>query len=185
LELGFAFATVAASPALAGGAIDAERRKLLFERLRNAATERQGRIAEDEVWRMWMDEAPSLDIGRDIKAAMDARSAYDFNKALGILDRVVETAPDYAEGWNQRAFIRFLKDDLDGALEDIDQALKLEPRHFAALAGKAIVLMRQGRADLGQEALRQAVAIHPWLRERSMLVPEPGEKSLPGSGRDI
>ena len=95
---------------------------------------------------------------------------------------VVAAAPDYAEGWNQRAFIRFLKEDLDGALEDLDRTLELEPRHFGALSGKAIVLMQQGRVELGHEVLREAVDIHPWLKERSMLPPEPAPDA---QGRDI
>ena len=107
-----------------------------------------------------------------------------FDEALRLLDEVVTAAPGYAEGWNQRAFIRFLKDDLDGSLEDIDRTLELEPKHFAALAGKAMILMRQGRMELGQAALRRAVEIHPWLKERSMLIPAPGEV-VPGPGRDI
>lgn len=179
--LPFAFAASAQEePDEAGEA----RREMLFERLRNARTEQEGRAAEDAVWRMWMEAAPSLDIARAVDEAMDARESYDFDGALAILDRVVAEAPDYAEGWNQRAFIRFLKDDLDGSLEDIDRALALEPRHFAALAGKAIILMRQGRMELGQAALHQAVEIHPWLRERSMLIAVPGEVA-PGPGKDI
>ena len=153
-------------PTFAHGSNDAAapRRAELFRRLRDAMTEREGRLAEDAVWRLWMAMAPSRDIARAVADAMNARESYDFDKALAILDRVVMQAPGYSEGWNQRAFIRFLKADLDGALEDIERALALEPQHFAALAGKALILMRQGRMELGQAALRQAVAIHPWLR---------------------
>ena len=160
------------------------RRRELFARLRNAATEQEGRLAEDAIWRMWMADAPTTDIARAVAEAMEARESYDFDKALRILDEVVAAGPAYAEGWNQRAFVRFLKEDFDGSLEDIDRALEIEPMHFAALAGKATILMRQGRMALGQQALRRAVEIHPWLRERSMLIPVPGEVT-PGPGRDI
>ena len=180
LAAGFPFA-------FAASAQDAEgdtRRQMLFERLRNAMTEQEGRLAEDAVWRFWMEAAPSRAVARAVDEAMNARESYDFDRALAILDGVVSRAPDYAEGWNQRAFIRFLKDDLDGSLEDIERALELESKHFAALAGKAMILMRQGRVDLGQAALRRAVEIHPWLKERSMLMPVPG-KVTPGPGKDI
>jgi tetratricopeptide (TPR) repeat protein len=178
------FTLPAAAQVAPDSAVDDNRRQFLFERLRNAMTEQQGRAAEDAVWRMWMEMAPDLDIARAVEEAMQARESYDFDGALVILDRVVAEAPRYSEGWNQRAFIRFLKDDLDGSLEDIERALELEPWHFAALAGKATILMRQGRMELGQAALRRAVEIHPWLRERSMLIPVPGQ-SLPGPGKDI
>ena len=162
----------------------ANKRGLLFERLRNAATEREGRRAEDAVWWMWMDEAPTPGIAEAVAEAMRRRERYDWDKALAILDGVVADAPDYAEGWNQRAFIRFLKNDFDGSLEDIERTLALEPLHFAALSGQAIILMRQGRMELGQKALRRAVEIHPWLKERSMLIPRPGGTPQ-GQGKEI
>ena len=173
---------------LTAGAVDAAgverteeaRQDRLFEQLKNARTETEGRAVENAIWEMWMAQAPTPAIARDVKNAMDARESYDFNRALMLLDGVVAAAPNYAEGWNQRAFIRFLKEDPDGALEDIDRALELEPRHFGALAGRGIILMQQDRAQLGQKALREAIEIHPWLKERSMLIPEPKPE-----GRDI
>jgi len=140
---------------------DAPDRGALFRRLREARTEREGRMAEDAVWRLWMAEGPTAAIREAVAEAMRKRESYDYAGALAILDGVVADAPRYAEGWNQRAFIRFLRDDPDGALEDIERTLALEPRHFAALAGKATILIRQGRMEPGQETLRRAVAIHP------------------------
>ncbi len=163
---------------------DGPDRAALFRRLRQAGTEREGRMAEDAIWRLWMDEGPTAAIREAVAEAMRRREVYDFAGALAILDRVVADAPDYAEGWNQRAFIRFLRDDPDGSLDDIERALALEPLHFAALSGKAIILMRQGRMEAGQSALRRAVEIHPWLKERGMLIPVPGEP-MPGPGKDI
>ncbi|MEX0406263.1 tetratricopeptide repeat protein [Aquibium sp. LZ166] len=156
-------------------AADPDERERLFEELLNAPTETAARTAEDAIWRMWMAQGPTAQVRRDVAEAMRARESYDFDQALRILDGVVAAAPDYAEGWNQRAFVHFLKENLDDALSDIDRALELEPKHFAALAGKALVLMRQGRMELSQQALREAIAIDPWLRERHMLIPMPGE----------
>lgn len=160
-------------------------REQLFQRLLRAPTEADGRAAEDAIWRFWMAQGPTAEIRKDVDRAMARRSAYDFAGAKAILDRVVEAAPSYAEGWNQRAFILFLQDELDEALADIDRALALEPLHFGALSGRAHVLMRQGRTELGQKALREAVAIHPWLKERSMLIPVPGGPETPPVGQGI
>jgi tetratricopeptide (TPR) repeat protein len=158
--------------------------RLLFMQLRNAGSEREARSVEDAIWRMWMAQAPTQAVANAVSEAMRRRERYDWDGALVLLDEATSAAPDYAEGWNQRAFVRFLKQDLDGSLEDIERALLLEPNHFAALAGKAIILMQQGRIELGQKALREAVTLHPWLKERSMLIPVPGE-IMPGPGKDI
>lgn len=178
------------TPAFAGdiappAATDDTYRDRLFESLKNARSEAQGRAVEDAIWEMWMAKAPNADVARSIRDAMAARESYDYSRALSLLDTAVATAPDYAEAWNQRAFVRFLKEDFEGALSDIDHALQLEPRHFGALSGRALVLMRFGRMEAAQRTLREAVAIHPWLKERALIIPEPGEILPSPGGRDI
>ncbi len=64
----------------------------------------------------------------------------------------------------------FLQENYDQSLSDLEKALELEPRHFGAMAGQARILMRQGRFATGQALLKKAVKIHPFLRERSMIV---------------
>ena len=53
------------------------------------------------------------------------------------------------------------------------------------MAGRALILMRQGRVELAQKQLRAAVAVDPFLKERSMLVPEPGEAPAQRPGVDL
>ncbi|WP_370194784.1 tetratricopeptide repeat protein, partial [Aurantimonas coralicida] len=100
-------------------------------------------------------------------------------------DAAVAAAPDYAEAFNQRGFVRFLQEDFDGALADVDRAITLEPKHFAAMSGRAIILMRQGRFRLAQAQLREAVAIHPFLKERAMIVPEAPDTPADPGGIDL
>jgi hypothetical protein len=41
--------------------------------------------------------------------------------------------------------------------------------HYAALAGRGIILIQQGKNDEAQIALKQALAIDPWLKERRLI----------------
>jgi len=68
------------------------------------------------------------------QGAMDAQQT---DVALKLLDAVVKLRPDYVEGWNRRATLYYLKNDYAHSLEDIEQVLVREPRHFGALAGSA------------------------------------------------
>ncbi len=162
-----------AMPVLPAGATPAQ--DALFEALKNAPNEEEARKVEDDIWYSWLDAAPTPEIRRKVDDAMRRREAYDYQGAKDLLDEVIAEAPDYSEGWNQHAFILFLQGNYEASLEDIDRALALEPRHFGALSGRAIIYMTLGRVKLGQQALKEAIAIHPYLKERDMLIMPPGE----------
>ena len=114
---------------------------------------------ENEIWHFWLDLAPHPEVRALVDQAMDRREAYDFAAAEDLLDRAIDQAPNYAEAWNQRAFIRFLRDNDEGAESDIMRALELEPKHFGALSGLFHVLSRRGRTEAANAALIEAVRI--------------------------
>ncbi|WP_156459964.1 tetratricopeptide repeat protein [Mesorhizobium sp. Root157] len=159
-------------------------RERLFQHLAAAATEAQARALEDAIWNFWLDLAPNGEVRTFVDQAMDRREAYDFATAEDLLDRAIEQAPNYAEAWNQRAFIRFLRDNDEGAEADILRALELEPKHFGALSGLFHVLSRRGRTEAANAALIEAVKIHPWLKERTMLPPDPDAERPPIKGKE-
>ncbi len=137
--------------------------------LLNAESEAEARAAETTLWQIYF-TAPDKTAQDLLDAGIARREAYDLAGAEEFFDTLIEYCPDYPEGYNQRAFARFLREDYDGALEDIDLVLKDMPLHFGALSGRALTLMQAGRFELGQEALREALEVDPWLRERAMLV---------------
>jgi len=139
----------------------------LLDSLANADTELEGRTAEDAIWTHWFDQSPNADVRAALDAGIERRKAYDYEAAEEHLNQVVEMAPKYAEGYNQRAFVRFLRGEYSDSQTDLEQALELEPRHFGALAGLFHILRIQDRQDAAYSALKQAVTLHPWLKERS------------------
>ncbi len=152
-------------------------RDALFEALKNAPSELEAEKIENEIWKSWLEAAPTPEIQAKLEEGMHRRNVYDFQGAKDLLDEVIAEAPDYPEGWNQRAFVLFLQGNYEDSLEDIERALELEPRHFGALSGKAMIFMTLGRVKLSQKALREAVRIHPYLKERNMLI-QPGGVDL-------
>ncbi len=129
----------------------------------------------NRLWELWLD-APDEPSQSMLNEGLRARGSYDFLRAMDRFDALVAYCPFYAEGYNQRAFINFLREDYAAALPDLDRALALNPDHIGALSGKALTLLRMGREDEGQAALRAAVALNPWLGERALLRPAPGEE---------
>lgn len=152
-----------------------------FEALASAKSETAGREAESHIWEYWLDQAPNREIRALIDKAMERRRAYDLEAAENLLDKVVTMAPDYAEGYNQRAFVRFMREKFDPALSDLEKTLALEPRHFGALSGIYHVLRLQNRHQAAFRSLKLAVEIHPWIQERHALP----EAMWPQNYRDI
>lgn len=152
-----------------------EKVQRLYIELKQSKTESAARAVENKIWQKWV-IGPNTEATDLLAKAMERRRAYDFAGSLEILNKVVEKTPNWAEGWNQRAFVHFLREEFDKSLEDADRAIELEPNHFGALAGKAQILMSQGRTELGQKALRRAIKLHPFLKERALLIEIPGQE---------
>ena len=146
----------------------ADERARLHTELLKSDTEAQAKGIADAIWRIWL-TAPDATAQDLLDRGMQRRQVYALEESERILDDLISYCPTYTEAYNQRAFTRFLRTRLDEALADIEVVLSRNPYHFGALSGKALTLMQMGRAELAQDALRQAVKVHPFLRERAML----------------
>ena len=83
--------------------------------------------------------------------ALQAMQGKSYPLALEVLDAIVDLQPDWAEGWNKRATVRWLAGNSKGSMADIAETLKLEPRHLGALSGLGAILEEAGQRE---EALR-------------------------------
>lgn len=107
-----------------------------------------------------------------LRASVAMRSR-NFPIALDLLDTVIALAPDYAEGWNRRATVHFMRDDYASSIEDVERVLRLEPRHFGALVGVGMILNDLGQDRQAALFLREALNVHPFLsnaRERLTVI---------------
>ena len=153
--------------------IAADEARILAE-VQDAPNEAAARLLTNQLWELWA-KAPDEAAQELLDRGMTARASYDFLNAIDAFDRLVAYCPDYAEGYNQRAFVNFLREDFSAALEDLELALERRPSHVAAMSGKALSLMGLGRHDEAQETLREAVGLNPWLPERGLLQEPKGE----------
>ena len=96
-----------------------------------------------------------------LERAHKAIAVRDFTAAGRILDAAIAFMPDRAEGWNARATLRYLNDDSDGAMADIAQTLKREPRHVGALIGMASILESRDKKPEALAVCERALTIAP------------------------
>lgn len=140
----------------------------LFAQVQAAPNEMAVRPLVNQMWDLWAD-APNAQAQEVLNRGMRKRSAHDLLGALKDFDRLVEYCPDYAEGYNQRGFVRFIQQDYDAALVDLDEARARSPRHTGVLTGRALTLMALGRHGEARAQLLEALELNPWLSERQFL----------------
>lgn len=133
----------------------------LFARLKEA-DERAARRVEREIWNAWS-KSGSASADLLLQRGREATREGKLDAAIEHLTALVDHAPDFAEGWNARATAYFQAGLYGPSVADIAQVLRLEPRHFGALAGFGAILEATDRKKEALEVYRTALAIHPHL----------------------
>jgi tetratricopeptide (TPR) repeat protein len=146
----------------------ARERATLFAELAAAKNDAEAREIEERLWTFWRSFADEK-TRQLLKESRQAQLRFDYAEALLYNKEVVKQAPQFAEGWNQLGYVYFLAGQYDASLDAIEHVLALEPMHYAALAGKGIILFYAGKVEEAQAPLKRALAINPWLKERNLI----------------
>ena len=90
--------------------------------------------AEAILWHIWC-RSGDLETDRLFRAGVEAMQAQKLADAEALFSRVIELNPDFAEGWNKRATVRYVRQDFRGSIADCQQTLAHNPNHFGAASG--------------------------------------------------
>ena len=119
---------------------------------------------ENSIVREWAKSgSPAMDLL--LQRGQAALEAGDMQAAIEHLTALTDHAPDFAEGWNARATAFFHAGELGLSVADIERTLALNPQHFGALTGLAIILEELEYEQDALEAYRAVAAIHPHRTE--------------------
>ncbi|SHJ38746.1 Tetratricopeptide repeat-containing protein [Shimia gijangensis] len=154
---------------------------MLIAQVQNAPDEHSARLIFNDMWSYWADAPDEIAQGI-LDQGMQKRAAWDLLGAREDFDTLVAYCPHYAEGFNQRAFVNFLRQDYVAALPDLERAIDLSPRHIGALSGRAMALIGLGRDAEAQDALAEVLELNPWLPERGLLKAPP---SMQNPGEEL
>lgn len=135
----------------------------LFERLQITSDPADAATLQQRIWQIWI-EADDPASGQLMRRGMTAMANGEHDIALDAFDSLVDQAPDFAEAWNKRATVYYLMGRLDESVNDIQQTLELEPRHFGALSGLALIYDAVEKPEAAIRSLEAALEINPHLQ---------------------
>lgn len=131
----------------------------LLDRLQAAEGAEANRIAQ-EVQLAWS-RSGSAAMDLLLKRGRDALKAEDYTLAIEHLTALTDHAPDFAEGFHARAEAYFRVELYGPALDDLEMALALNPQHYEAVFGLAVMMQEFGDLRRASELYRRVLTIHP------------------------
>lgn len=132
----------------------------LFEQLGTAPDFEAAHEVELHIWNIWS-KAKTAGGGVLFRQGIQYMNDGENEKALINFNALVEIEPEFAEGWNKRATLRYAMGNYDGSVEDIQRTLTLEEHHFGALAGLGLIYDALDQKGAALKAFRAALEIHP------------------------
>ena len=162
----FALAAVFLLAALSMPALarqDDARLRDLFDDLQNAKTTTESRLVEAKIWRIWSKDGNAR-VDALMELGANAMAGGDLDAALDAFNRVIALDDSFAEGFNKRATVEFMRGDYDASVADIERTLALEPRHFGALSGLGEIYLKLNKKQAALKAFEAALKINPYLK---------------------
>jgi tetratricopeptide (TPR) repeat protein len=114
------------------------------------------------LWRAWC-RSGDAETDRMFRAGVDAMQQNHLADAEEYFGQVIAMSPAFAEGWNKRATVRYMRNKFTDSVADCQQTLARNPQHFGAASGQGLCHMALGQYREAAVCFRRALEIHPHL----------------------
>ena len=111
----------------------------LFIQLRGANDFEIASKIEEEIWARWVYRGDEL-IDLHMSLGIKAMNSGALQLSLSEFTKVIHLDYNFSEGWNKRATVHYMLGNFDKSVQDIERTLALEPRHYGAISGMALIL---------------------------------------------
>ncbi len=133
-----------------------------FDALQDARSPEEARRIEDNIERrLARSQSPTIDLLMD--RARTAQGRGDLDAARELLTKSVVLDPDYAEAWRRRGDLAAQQQQYAQAIDDLTQAVKLQPMHFLALQSLGKIYEGGRDRESAISYYQSALALDPWL----------------------
>jgi tetratricopeptide (TPR) repeat protein len=120
-------------------------------------------MAEHAMWTIWFRSGATDEANRHLCRGTKAMNRRDFEEALEHFDRALAADPGFAEAYNQRAILHYLREDFDKCIDDCQAAVERMPHHFGAWAGMGHCYAHLGKHVEAIRSYEKALEINPRL----------------------
>ena len=127
---------------------------------------------EQEIWKIWSTHPKDKNLTQMLSEGSDLVNINKLNDAVRVFTKVIKLDPDWAEAWNKRATVLYLLGEFQKSQNDIDKVLKLEKRHFGALAGQGLVNIQLKNYEKAIMSYEKAQKIYPSMKSPKIMIKE-------------
>ena len=153
----------------------ADERKNELDKLFNELKKDNSTLAfeiEQKIWKIWSTHPKKNQLTVMLNKGSELVKNNQLKQAVNVFTKVIELDPYWAEAWNKRATVFYLLGEFQKSQDDIDKVLKLEKRHFGALAGQGLVNIQLKNYEKAIMSYEKAQKIYPSMKSPKIMIKE-------------
>ena len=127
---------------------------------------------EQKIWKIWSTHPNNDELTSMLSVGSEFVNNNQYPKAVEIFTKVIKLDPSWAEAWNKRATVLYMMGEFEKSQNDIDEVLKLEKRHFGALAGQGLVNIELENYEKAIMSYEEAMKIYPSMNSPKIMIKE-------------
>ena len=125
---------------------------------------------EQQIWMLWSTHPSNQKLTALLDKGSKLVQDQQLNKAIDVFTETIELDPSWAEAWNKRATVFYMVGEFQKSQDDIDKVLKLEKRHFGALAGQGLVNIQLKNYEKAIQSYKKAKEIYPSMQSPEIMI---------------
>jgi len=145
--------------------------EILLDQLAYSQSPSNAGFIRRKIWSLWLEGYIDKANKAKVDEALDLFNAGKLEKAKIAFSDIIELDPNYVEGWNKRATVRFLLGDFYGSLKDIEEVLKRQPRHFGAISGSGLIHIHNSDFLEAYKSYKKLIEIDPQNEDSKRFLP--------------
>ena len=129
-------------------------------------------IRDRQIWLLWSTHPTNESLTSKLNEGAILLQKRELFQSISIFTEVIKLDPSWAEAWNKRATAYYMIGEFQKSQMDIDEVLKLEKRHFGALAGQGLVNIQLKNYEKALNSYKMVEEIYPSMKSPKIMIKE-------------